>query len=123
MKKLFFAVVFLGIAMTSVHADTSEWMSGYQAYKAWFKQKRHDYTLMAIECRDTGETALDVGKFEYRVTAQKLDKPVKYLWAIGSSFGRYESIAKKKGYTRVSYSSFRRKKSGLLVRCGVWQKK
>lgn len=122
MKKMLLAALFLAFAATSVHAETSDWMSGYQASRAWSKLKRQGHIPMAIECRDTGRRGLHVGELEYRITTAKLGDRLHWMWAVGSDFGKYENKARKKGYTRVSYSAFRRKKSGLLIRCGVWHK-
>jgi hypothetical protein len=122
MKKMLLAALLLSLATTSLNAETSDWVSGYEAVKTWKKLKRQGHTPMAIECRDTGRKGLNIGDLEYRITTEKLDKKVHWMWAVGSDFGKFQHKAEKNGYTRVSYSAFRRVKSGLLVRCGVWHK-
>jgi len=123
MKRIVFVALLLGMASTAAHAETTEWMRGFKAYYAWAKQERRNITLVAVECRDTGKRGLNVADFEYRITFEARDPQTPYYWAVGSNFGKVDREARQKGYELVSYSAFRRKNSGLLVRCGVWHRK
>lgn len=55
---------------------------------------------------------------QYRPNTSK----TKWRWAWGTIVGPSHRKLTKKGYKRVSQSSFRRP-SGLLIKCAVWHKK
>jgi len=87
------------------------------------RSKLRGKLIHSIKCRDSKSIGLNVRKGQYKVVYSDNPKKIKFLWAIGSAYGRYEKIARKRGYKRVSFDQYRRKVSGLNIRCGVWQEK
>ncbi|WP_223475106.1 hypothetical protein [Oricola indica] len=122
MKTLFLSIICLLLAGSVAQAETTGWLSGTDAYRTWKNAKGPDMTLMAIQCRDSGKKTLKIRDLEFRLTMKTGGQRYRYLWAVGSDFKPTQRKALKEGYRQVSLSSFRRK-SGLLVQCGVWHKK
>ena len=106
----------------AAHAETTDWMSGYAAYKIYKKSESKGLVPSKIQCRDSLLRQLDVGETEYRVTFTDPPQRVDYLWAVGSDYGKQALKAKKEGYHQVSFNKYARKKSGLVVRCAIWHK-
>jgi len=119
-KTVLVTVLALGIAAPAL-ATTTDWISGRDF--STIKRAVGNKLLTKIECRDTGKKGGQVADYEYRVTYVNNPGKIRYRWAIGNQYGPYRARAKKDGYKQVSYSSFRRKTSGLKVHCAVWHKK
>jgi len=99
---------------------TTEWFTGSDRSA---RSKLNGKLIHSIKCRDGKSVGLNVRKGEYKVTYSDNPKQVKFRWAIGNAYGPIAKWAKKNGYKRVSFDQYRRKSSGLRIRCGVWQKK
>lgn len=122
-RTVFFLVLaglFIGTGSVA-RAETTEWFSGKD--QRVVQKRLHDKLLMRIECRDTNRVGLNVTDFEYRVTYTDNPEKIRVRWAVGSLYGPFREQSKRDGSKLISYDSFRRKKSGLLVHCAVWHKK
>jgi hypothetical protein len=115
-------LVLVGLLTTSAVAESSGWMSGYNAYKVYRKYQRDGFIPTAITCRDSKLRQLDLGETEYNVTFAKNTKNLRWYWAVGNSYGAISRKAEKEGYKRVSFGQFTRPKSGLIIRCAIWHK-
>jgi hypothetical protein len=111
-----------GLGASSALAESSGWMSGYNAYKVYRKYERDGFMPTSITCRDSKLRQLDVGETEYNVTFAKNTQDLRWYWAVGSDYGPISRKAEKEGFKRVSFGQYKRPKSGLIVRCAIWHK-
>lgn len=101
-------------------AESTDWITGYEALE--MKPKLKGKLLQSIECRDVVSNGLNLRKSEFRLTYTNNPSKKRFLWAVGSEYGRYNARAQKEGYELVSLHQYSRQ-SGLKVRCAVWHKK
>lgn len=115
------ALIFSALSVNSFAAEkqSTDWFSGNDRKVLKTLRKK---LIHSIKCRDTNNVGLNVRKGEYKVVYSDNPDDVKFYWAIGSEYGRYEKRALKRGYKRVSFDQYIRKPSGLRIRCGVWHK-
>lgn len=103
-------------------AEDSVWLRGFTAYLTVGKMGKQGFMPTSIACRDSNLKGLDVAETEYKVSYAKRPDGVKFMWAVGSEYGRYRKLAEKEGYRQVGFDQYKRKKSGLVVRCAIWHK-
>ena len=119
---ILFAFVVSVTIPTAGYAEETGWLSGYNAYNRGKALERQGFMPVKMLCRDSYKRQLDVAETEYNVTFAKNTAGVKFLWAVGSEYGPYKLKADKEGYQQVSFKQYKRKKSGLVVRCAIWHK-
>lgn len=104
------------------NAGTTGWLEGRKALASAKKFAREKYVPTAIHCRDSRTVGLDVRKSEYKIDFSNRKAEYKYHWAIGTSYAPVKLKVEKQGYKLVSMDQFRRKSTGLRIRCGLWIK-
>lgn len=122
----FFAAVSALLSIASFPATAASdpgWMTGYSAYKALVTMENKGYMPVSIKCRDSNKRGLDVGETEYKVGYARRTNNIPYFWAVGSDYGMFDRKAKTEGYTKISFDQYKREKSGLVIRCAIWQKR
>jgi hypothetical protein len=115
------ALILMGTVVIA-SAEETGWLTGYVALRTFHNFERQGYMPVKVACRDSNKRHLDVGETEYNITLVKKPAGVRYLWAVGASYGQYRLKAAKEGYRQISIGQYTRKKSGLTVRCAIWQK-
>ena len=109
-------------AATSAKAEETGWLTGYKALSAFRGLERQGFMPVKVQCRDSYKRGLNLWETEYNITVAKRPADRFYHWAVGDSYGRIKVKAEKEGYRQVSLSQYTRKKSGLTIRCAIWQK-
>lgn len=120
---VFVAVTTLLVSVTA-QAATTDWMKPSDASrfaKSLFGGKG---TLTGIQCKDSGKAGKVNDMALVKVTYQTNPSKLEWSWGIGNQswFKKTSSQRAAEGYKRVSYSSFSRKGSGVIVQCAIWHK-
>lgn len=117
-----FSVVSL-TATSVAHAESSDWLGARAILKFANSLAKSKQLPTAVECKTTeGKEA--AASFLARLTYEPNTAGI--AWYVdGGSQADFVSKNKKaisKGYRLVKESMYRRPKSGLVVRCGIWYK-
>jgi hypothetical protein len=103
-------------------AEETGWLTGDKALATFRKLEIQGLMPTRVQCRDSNKRGLDFWETEYDVTMAKRPAGLQYYWAVGNFYGNTKVKAEKLGYRQVSLSQYKRKKSGLVVRCAIWHK-
>jgi hypothetical protein len=114
-----FAFCFL---VSGAHATTTDWLTGIEIQKLARKGEFRGKKVDAIKCKDGGKIGLNVRTGFFKVTYSDNPTKKKFHWSIGNTYGKSVVMAKKKNMVLVSHDQYVRK-SGLVIRCGVWHEK
>jgi hypothetical protein len=110
---------FLGNAAA---AETTEWMSGNDAFRRADKLRSFGMIVTRMDCKDSGQRTLDVGsalvRMHYTQNSKMLD------WRIDgwNHLGENKDYWAERGYRLASHTVFVRKTSGLRLYCTVYNK-
>lgn len=115
-------LAFAGMSADAAWAETSDWMSGKEAFRYADKLGAAGMIVNSMDCRDSGQRGLDVGsalvRLHYTQNTKLLD------WTI-DGWNHLEQNKKywaDRGYKLVSHTVFVRKTSGLKLYCTVYHK-
>ena len=107
---------------TTLHAKSSEWITGHQLREQLVSMERRGMRPETIRCKSNTH-----GDFQSRrntlfnVKYEQNPEGGRWYWAWGNYMDRYENRALRRGYQRVSLGGFTRN-SGLRVNCAIWHK-
>jgi hypothetical protein len=106
----------------TVLADTSDWMTGRDAFRRAEKLRAAGMIVTRMDCKDSGQPQLDVDsalvRLHYTQNSKVLD------WNI-DGWNHLEMNKKYwagRGFRLASYTAFARQKSGLKLYCTVYHK-
>ena len=119
---LFCTVLFFLTAPAQTFAEETGWLTGDKALAAFRKLEGQGKMPTRVQCRDSNKRGLDFWETEYNITVAKRPAGLQYYWGVGNFYGSTKLKAEKQGYRQVSLSQYKRKKSGLVVRCAIWHK-
>ncbi|TQN60332.1 hypothetical protein FLX27_18615 [Agrobacterium tumefaciens] len=119
----FLFVLTLGCILgNSAAAETTDWMSGKDAFARADKLRSFGMIVTRMDCKDSGQRTLDVGsalvRMHYTRNTQMLD------WEIDgwNHLGENKNYWAERGYRLASHTLFVRKTSGLRLYCTVFYK-
>ena len=124
----FFSIAILlfaigAFAAKPAQADTTNWISPDELTQLTKRMKREHLVPTKIECRGDSRSPSIRKSIELRMTyvPNTADKVWAWYWGIGYESAR-AYYRRNPGWKEVSVSGFLRPKTGLFVRCGVFQK-
>ncbi len=119
---LLIAMSIVPLSTLNTHAENTGWFKSHQGRSTIKNLSKQGQIPVTIMCKDSGKKS-----FSERDVLVKLvhrDNVPKKRWHVAVGTPAVKRVGRrlpKKGYKRVSSSSFTRK-SGLTIRCGVWHK-
>ncbi len=119
MKKFMIIAVVMGFSAQPALARETGWIT----VNEWFKasktlKKKNDEMPVSMMCRDSGRRS-NRNSILVNARIEKNPEQISWHWATSPYYGRVKNKLEKKGYNLAAHSSYRRK-SGLVVNCGLW---
>jgi hypothetical protein len=120
--KLLTLLVLSLLVASSSHAETSEWMNGYDSFRFGNKLGREGMLVTRLECKDGGKVSLDYDSALVRLTYEKNTKKIPWLFTGWTNLQEVQRHYEGKGYQLVQHTMFRRQKTGLRLFCVLFYK-
>ncbi len=114
-----FIVVSFG---TNVFAQTSEWMSGKDAFAYANKLGRANMIVTGMECKDSGKVEFGLVSALVRLTYEPNTKMLDWQIDGWNNLKANVEYWKERGFKLQKYTVFYRKKSGVKLFCTLYYK-
>jgi hypothetical protein len=120
---LLFAISALPLAFlaTEAQAQSSGWVTPPKAMEFSRQMKREKMEPTRIACKGDSSHAIIRDSMSIDLDFSPNTNHKKWVWKWGANFGKVKHDLEAKGWKLTSYSGFTRPKTGLVVRCGIFE--
>ncbi|MDH6294076.1 hypothetical protein [Agrobacterium fabrum] len=119
----FLPVLMLGCLLSNAAAaETTEWMSGKDAFPRADKLRTFGMIVTRMDCKDSGQRSLDVDSALVRMHYTRNTKMLDWRIDGWNHLQENKDYWAERGYTLASHTVFVRKTSGLRLYCTVYNK-
>ncbi|XHE13420.1 hypothetical protein PCC82_01395 [Agrobacterium deltaense] len=103
-------------------AETTEWMSGKEAFPRADKLRSFGMIVTRMDCKDSGQRTLDVGSALVRMHYTRNTEMRDWVIDGWNHLQENKNYWAERGYKLASHTLFVRKTSGLRLYCTVFYK-